>query len=508
MSTRKSTVFYGLLIALGGLVVGLVLASRFGLSPVSFAGPLDVPTTNSAPLNGALDAGTFRNIAHEASPTVVSIKTTATRQVSGLGDLFGPDSPFSQAPRNGRRQAPQVQQVQGQGSGFIIDKAGYILTNNHVVEDATKVEVKLAGMNDLEPWLPARVVGRDPLTDSALVQITQLPDAPLAVSKFGDSSQIAPGDWVMAIGNPFGLSNTVTVGVVSAVGRQQQTAASNRFEEMIQTDAAINRGNSGGPLLNIRGEVVGINTMIVSDQAGGNLGIGFSVPVNTIRDILPQLQKGKVVRGRIGVSVSRIPMTKEDAEDFGLSGIGGAVVSDVVEGPAKKAGVRVDDVITEFNGKPVKNSDELVSMVTGTAPGTTVPVKVIRGKKPVTLNVTIEELDLEAEQAQVAQAAPDAQPEPKDTGFGMSIEGITPSLARRLNLPNGHGGAIVSDLDPTGAAAQAGLVPGDVIVAVNGQPMTSVDQVSQALGSIQAGRNARIVVYRDGREVLILIRKR
>jgi serine protease Do len=199
-------------------------------------------------------------------------------------------------------------------------------------------------------------------------------------------------------------------------------------------------------------------------------------------------------------------MTKGDAEDLGLSSVMGAIVSDVTEGPAKAAGIRVDDLIVEFNGKPVKNSDELVAMVVRTAPGTTVPVKVIRGKKPMTLNVTVAELDVQAEQQQV-QAAPEAN-EPKETGFGMSIEGITPNLARRLGLPSGRGGAVVSEVDPTSPAAEAGIRPGDVITMVNGQTVTSVDQVADALDAIAAGRTARIVVFRGGREVLVQVRKR
>jgi len=507
MSARKSTVFYGVLTALSSLVVGMVLASKLGMSPASFAGSLTVPPTNSAPLTGTIDATTFRTIAQESGPAVVSIKTTSTRQADGgLEELFG-FSPFrNQTPQQRRPQQPQL--VTGAGSGFVIDKTGYILTNNHVVEDATKVEVKF-GSSENGPWLAAKVIGTDVLTDTALIQLTEMPDQPLPVSRFGASAQLAQGDWVMAIGNPFALSNTVTVGVVSAVGRSQQTAVSGRWEDMIQTDAAINRGNSGGPLLNVRGEVVGINTQILSDNSGGNIGIGFAVPINTVRSILPQLEKGKVVRGRIGVNVDRRLMTKEVAQDLGLTGTNGALVSVIPDGPAKTAGMQVGDVIVEFNGKPVKDSSELVAMVTATTPGTTVPVKILRARKPMTLNVKVEELDLASEQAQAAPARPGAQPDaPKETGFGMSIEGLTPTLARRLGVQPGAGGAVVSDIDQGGAAEAGGVQPGDVITKVNDLPVTTLDQVSKALDAIPSARTARIVVLRGGREALVLVRKK
>ena len=492
------------MIAIVALVFGMVLASRLGMSPVSFAGSLDIPKTNSSPLTGPMDAGTFRQVAQQASPTVVSIRTTSTREVSSIEEFFG-----LQNPRNPRRpQAPPEMAVSA-GSGFIIDKAGYILTNNHVVEDATKIEVKLAGMDENSHWLAAKVVGTDLLTDTALLQLSEMAEEPLAVSQFGDSMQLQPGDWVMAIGNPFSLSNTVTVGVVSAIGRQQRTPLPQRFEEMIQTDAAINRGNSGGPLLNIRGEVVGMNTQIYSNDGGGNLGIGFAVPINTIRDILPQLMKGKVVRGKIGVSVDMTPLTKTDAEDLGLSAASGALIKEVTEGPAQKAGIRRGDVVLEFNGKPVKNSAELVGMVTRTTPGTTVPVKVMRGRKAQTLNITVAELDPLAERQMSGEPEqPQAPEEAKETGFGMTIEPLTPNVIRRLSLPAGLSGALVSDVDSTGQAAQAGLRPGDVIIDINDQKVTNVDQASKALDAVASGRNARIVVFRGGRELLVMIRKR
>ena len=223
---------------------------------------------------------------------------------------------------------------QGAGTGFIIDKAGFILTNNHVVEDAEDIQVGLFGANMSNPnehLYAAKVIGRDVLTDSALIQLTEMPSAPLQEAKFGDSEQMQPGDWVMAIGNPFNLSHTVTVGVVSALGRPFG-GLPNRPQNMIQTDAAINPGNSGGPLLNVRGEVVGMNTAIYTDQRSANIGIGFATPINAIRDLLPQLRTGKVVRGVIGVSVRTYPLSKEDAQAFGLPNTNGALLINVAPG--------------------------------------------------------------------------------------------------------------------------------------------------------------------------------
>jgi serine protease Do len=499
--------FYGVLIALSSLVVGMVLASRLGLSPLSFAGSLSFPDANSSPLTGPIDATTFRTIANAASPAVVSIMTTVTRRAQNLDEMFGFDNVPPQF-RNQPRQQPRGY-ARGAGSGFIIDAKGFILTNNHVVDDATRIEVKIDGMEDAG-LLPAKVIGKDVLTDAALIQLTELPDRPLPVVKFGDSSVLAPGDWVMAIGNPFTLSNTVTVGVVSAVGRPQQTMVSQRYEEMIQTDAAINRGNSGGPLFNIRGEVVGINTQILSDQSGGNLGIGFAVPINTVREILPKLEKGEVIRGRIGVEVRMEPMTKSDALDFGLPSAGGAVIMLVNEGPAKIAGIRAGDVVVEFNGKPVHDSGQLVSMVTRTSPGTTVPVKLYRAKKPMTLNVKVEQLDLNTEQEELVartRQEPNNLGEPREAAFGITINALTPALRQQLRVPAAANGALVTQVDPGSPADLARVVPGDVIVEVNDQATPTVNDVSAALDAVQAGRSARIKILRRGQETLAIVRK-
>jgi serine protease Do len=499
MATHRHTVFYSLLIALTSLVVGIVLASRLDLAPASFAG-LNVPAANTEPITGPLDSTTFRTIASQASPSVVSIVTEVERRVPRMSEFFGFEDPGGGQP----------ELAQGAGSGFIIDPAGYILTNNHVVAGAQRIDVMLAGTREFERGLEATIVGRDELTDLALLKLVNPPDQPLAVARFGDSAAIAPGDWVMAIGNPFRLSHTVTVGVVSAVGRLQQTAVAQRFEEMIQTDAAINRGNSGGPLLNLRGEVIGVNTAIVSDDTGGNLGVGFAVPINTLSEILPQLRAGKVTRGRIGVTVSRIPMTQRYAESLGLQKPSGAEIATVdPTGPAAAAGLRVGDVIVEFNGQPVRDNSELVSMVTRTTPGTTVPLKVMRDRKTVSLSVRVEELNLEAERGLVAgsRQRPD-RGAPTQAGFGMTIDELTARDASELNLPRGVGGAVVVNVVPTGAAARAGLRPGDVILKVGTTDVRSLSQTSTALDAVPSGEMTRLVIWRGGSEQLVQVTKR
>jgi serine protease Do len=526
MSNRKATFLYSFLIAVASLAAGMVLASRLDLTPSSFARTVNVPETNSAPLDGPIDAATFRNIAKSQNPVVVSIRTQTERRpartTGGGGGGFleefflNPNQPNQ--PR-GRQPAPQQPPsiAEGGGSGFIIDKAGFILTNNHVVEDASAITVYLYGMdpNDREAGLAAKVVGKDVLTDSALLQLTEMPEEPLVEAKFGDSAQLGPGDWVMAIGSPFGFTNTVTVGVVSAVSRTdpELQPVPGRDLEMIQTDAAINRGNSGGPLLNVRGEVIGVNTAIISDQRGigGNIGIGFAVPINTVREILPSLRTGKVVRGRIGVQVSNQILSQQDLKDQSLPTSGATLVITVTpKGPADLAGMKPTDFIVEYNGKPVAKSDDLINMVTRTAPGTTVPVKIVRGGKPMTLNVTIEELDLASE---LNEETPDEAPTPVEpdapveAGLGLSIEPITPTASRQLRVPQGQGGAVVSSVDPRSSAA--GFIGrGDVILSINGVAVTSVDDVTKRLASARTGSLVVVKVWREGAEQAVPIRKR
>jgi serine protease Do len=375
-----------------------------------------------------------------------------------------------------------------------------------VVEDTTRIQVGLFGEED-DQLYDAKIVGRDQLTDSALIQLTEKPNHALPVAKFGDSSQMAPGDWVMAIGNPFNLAHTVSVGVISAVERTPFDMAPQRRTELLQTDAAINPGNSGGPLLNVRGEVIGVNTAIISNGQGqGNIGIGFAVPINAVRDLLPQLFTGRVIRGRIGVAIGPVP--REAYEDFGLTSRTGALVSSVLPGgAADRAGIEPGDVVIEYNGRPVPNSNDLVKMVTATKPGTSVPVKLLRNKQERTVSVVVEELDLEAEQ--VARQSRTGPVEPSVQGgdsFGLILGNLTPQQSRQLQLPAGRTGALVTDVDPNGPSARS-IRPGDVILEVNRQRVSNAAEAGRVLQEIPSGRFAQILVWRDGGESFVTVRK-
>jgi len=484
MSTRKTSLFYGVLIAVAGMAVGLVIASRLDLTPSSSAQTVNVPSMNSAPITGPLDATTFRSIAKVNAPAVVNIQTEVRQRGRDLteyfgqgGDdllrrFFGGDDPQTTPQQRGRgrqRQQPQQQDapvLEGAGTGFIIDKAGYILTNNHVIDGAETIRVSLYGGERLDSYA-AKVVGHDTLTDSALIQLTEMPKQPLSEVRLGDSDQMQPGDWVMAIGNPFHLGHSVSVGVVSALGRP--FGVPGREQNMLQTDAAINPGNSGGPLLNVRGEV--------------------------------------------GVQVSKDHITGETAKAFGLPNTSGALITTVnPNGPADKAGIQPGDVVVDFNGKPVKDSDSLVSMVVNTKPESSVPVTVFRNNQRKTVNVTVAELDLDAEQSrQTRRTGTTQEPverQPPQTSFGMTLEQITPEVARRLDLPANTGGAIVTDVDRNSAAANGGIFPNDVIVEVNRHKVNNLSQVTKELQNVPPGQPAFVLVWREGSSVFVTMTKR
>ncbi len=510
MATGRNTLFSGMLIAVTSVAIGLVLAARLDLVSDSSAqtfnasaaqtfnasARLVVPETNSQPITGQLGVNTFRDIAEAQTPMVVNISTESrgrggapNRGGGGQDDLlrrFFGDQP---EPDRERRS-------QSAGTGFVIDENGFILTNNHVVADATKIEISFFG-DETESY-EARVIGRDRLTDSALLELIERPDYPLPAATFGDSDQMRAGDWVMAIGNPFNLGHTVTVGVVSAVGRPFEQVRG-RAQNVIQTDAAINPGNSGGPLLNLRGEVIGINTAIVSDRPS-NLGIGFAVPINTVRDLLPQLRTGRVTRGRIGVSI--LAVTSEDYEYHGLSERMGAIVSTIQPGgPADESDLELGDVIVSYGGERVEDVADLQRRVVETQPGTRVELGVYRAGEPTTVPITIGELDLENE----GRAAAAVEPEDLSTSFGMSLQDLTAETARQLDIPRGTRGAVVTGVEPGEPAQTGGVRPGDVITSVNRVPVETATDVIRELNRVEDGGTAFLLVNREDAQVLLRI---
>ncbi|HVG85626.1 MAG TPA: Do family serine endopeptidase [Vicinamibacterales bacterium] len=523
MSTRKTTLFYALLIAVASVAVGMVIASRLDLSPASSAQTVAAPPMNSAPLGGPVDAATFRNIAKSVSPAVVNIRSTSKQRVQEMTEFFGGGGDDllerffgggrgqgqGQGQGQGERQ-PREQETQAAGTGFVISKDGYILTNNHVVEGATKIEVSLFG-EDSDVYHDAKVIGRDPLTDSALIQLVEKPRGELIEVKFGDSAQMEPGDWVMAIGNPFGLAHTVSVGVISAKERPFPIT-DGRSQDVLQTDAAINPGNSGGPLLNVRGEVVGINTAIYTDaRQQGNIGIGFAIPINTVRELLPQLRSGKITRGVIGVQV--LPVPADALAEFGLKERRGALVAVVTpNGPADKAGLEPGDIVLEFNGKAVRTRDDLVSVVVSTRPGATVPVKVLRDKQERTLNLTVEELNLDVEstRAERGGAPRDEEPEQEQAsaGFGLTMGPLTADIRRRMRIPNDTEGVLVTGIEQGSPAFRAGVQRGDVILQVNRRGVASPSEASRLLGQVADGSTAFLLILRNGQETFVTVRKR
>jgi serine protease Do len=469
-------------------------------APAAASAPaVPAPTGETAPVETggvAMTTGLFRSIARQENPIVVSITTETKVATQGLGDLFDNNDFFRRF--FGVPPVPQEQIQRALGSGFLISGTGEILTNNHVVAGAQQIKVGLFA--DDRKTYDAKVVGRDPLTDSALIRLVD-PPPNLPVAKLGNSDALEPGDWVMAIGNPFQLGHTVTVGVISYNGRPF-TTVEGRSENMLQTDAAINPGNSGGPLINVRGEVIGINAAILAGQdGGGNIGIGFAVPINTVKALLPQLQKGKVQRGRLGVQIRTAPVTEAEAKSLGLPRAEGVIVVTVEhDSPAAQAGIRAGDVSVEYGGKPVQNGDQMVALVTSTPPGTRVPIKLIRNGKELTVTVTVTELNLEGQGQESSGPVAAA-------GLGLSLRNLTPDTAQQLSLPPGTGGALVSSVQPGSTAADAGIQAGDVIVEVNRRPVHTADGAARELARTRPGDVVFLLIWRQGNEIFLSLQR-
>ena len=487
---------FAVILAVVSAVVVLAIATQAARKSESTQRPSQSsqPAVRGTPPAQLIGLETFRDIAKAQTPMVVNIRTESRRQTADLSGFFDGDPLRRFFGLPGQPNRPRDQVTQGAGSGFIIDKDGLILTNNHVVAGASRIAVALFAQEDGKEY-DARVVGRDPLTDSALIRLTEKPDHEVPVATLGDSGRVQPGDWVMAIGNPFNLAHTVTVGVISAVGRPFPVAEGH-WQDVLQTDAAINPGNSGGPLLNLRGEVIGINSAILSGGASaGNVGVGFAIPIDVVRELLPQLREGTITRGRIGVQIT--PVTKDLAKPLGLETSGGALVRMVErDGPAAAAGIEAGDVIVRYDARDVHSSNELVDMVSRTKPGTVVPVDIVRDGGRRTVRVTVGTLDTEGP----ATASGDA---PAATGVGMSLMELQPQLRAQLRVPAGRGGAAVSAVEPGSDAARGGVRAGDVILEVNRSPVRSAGDVVAALRKAPADGTVLVLVWREGGELFL-----
>jgi serine protease Do len=426
--------------------------------------------------------GGFSAIAKAVMPSVVTVRVESrARQPQMIPFFFDPFRDFFDRPNQDeegtprRRQTPRNQQPPGRlrpsglGSGVIVSPDGYIITNNHVVEDADKVTVELLDRRTFQ----ARVVGKDAPSDLAVIKVdsTNLPTL-----QFGDSDKVEVGDLVLAVGNPLGVGQTVTMGIISAVGRQTPYYNNSTYEDFLQTDAAINRGNSGGALVNLRGELVGIPSQIYSNQSGGNIGIGFAIPTKMARNVMDQLIRGgKVRRGRLGVTIG--PVRPDLAKQFGYNGNGGAFVQDIVPkgGPADLAGVKAGDIITEVNGQRITDDAQLRNLVSSTPPGTSIKFKVWRDGSERELSAKLSEMDMAA----ITNDRP-GNNLPSATGGalgGVRVENLTPEMSR--NLPNIRG-VVITEVDPESSAAGI-LQRGDVIESVNRQPVTNINEFNAAM---------------------------
>ncbi|MEM7008967.1 MAG: DegQ family serine endoprotease [Thermodesulfobacteriota bacterium] len=444
--------------------------------------------STSSGLQGTQQFPSFADLVEVLQPSVVNISTTnVIKQRSpfqrGPG---GPNDPFNEffekffgGPGGG---APQEYKRQGLGSGFIITEDGYVVTNNHVIDKATDIDIILQSGDKYE----AKVVGKDPKTDLAVLKFE--PDQKLQTVKFGDSDNLRIGDWVIAIGNPFGLGYTVTAGIVSAKGRSLGFGA---YDDFIQTDASLNPGNSGGPLFNLNGEVVGVNAAIASRAQG----IGFAIPIDLAEFVIEQLKSGgKVVRGWLGIYVQKI--TPEIAASFDLKEDEGALVSDLAkDGPAEKAGIKRGDVIIEFDGKKVTDVSDLTNYSAETAPGTKVEVKVIEDGKTKTLTVTLGEF-------------PDQKTKIEseiNENLGIRVKQISPDIAKRFNLSQDKG-IIISDIQQGSAASLAGLKLADIILKIDKSSISTLQDYSKALDKIKPGDTVLFQVIRGNNSLFVAVR--
>lgn len=478
-----------------GIGMTLMIAAGSGSDQVMKPGPIDAKVIAPAEQLGKA----FAMVAAHVRPCVVSVYSEKTIKFTQpefsfpFGDdffhqFFGGQMPQQQQPRLREFRGQQ----QGMGSGMILDKQGHILTNYHVVRDTDELKVQLADKRTFE----AEIVGTDPKTDVAIIKMKgHLPDD-LPTVTLGDSDAVQVGDLVMAIGAPFGLQQTVTEGIISATGRSNVGIAD--YEDFLQTDAPINPGNSGGPLVNMRGEVIGMNSAIAT-SVGRFEGVGFSIPSNMIKSMLPKLVKGeKIVRGQLGVVIQE--MTKDLAKQFGLSEAKGVLVSQVnKDSAADKAGIKVGDVITRYDGHDVQNVRHLRDLVAATSPGTAAKIEVMRNGKEETLTATIGK-----QEGGTMAAAPSVEGADMLSKLGLNVQTLTPDLAKQLGV-EAEKGVAITDVNEGSIASLAGLQKGDVIVEADHQSVASVDDLQQVLAKAKDNDNVLLLVKRQGESLFVVM---
>jgi serine protease Do len=494
---KRLVVYTASLLAVPILVGGGMLAVTGRCSsPKAMEPPAPLTAAVTAPAVALSQA--YAAVAAHVRPSVVSVYSEKMVRYQQPEFPFGDDffqqffGPGFQGPR--RQQAPKEYKVpqRGMGSGMVLDKDGRILTNYHVVKDVDEIKVRLMDKREF----PAEIVSTDPKTDVAVIKIKGKVPADLYPVELGDSDALQVGEVVMAIGAPFGLTQTVTNGIISAIGRSDVGIAA--YEDFLQTDAAINPGNSGGPLVNMKGQVIGMNSAIATNS-GQNAGVGFAIPVNMIKNMLPTLVKGgKIARGLLGVGIQ--DLDKDLAKQFNMAEPNGALVSSVLnDSAAAKAGIKVGDVITAFNGKPVTNSAELRNMVAGTAPKTKVKVDLMRDGKATSLTVTLGESTGDNGAAEVA-----GKPSEQAAKLGLTLENLSNDLAQRYGI-TAKNGVVVTGVDQGSPAASSGLQEGDLIVEVNHKAVASVGELQSAMDQAKDSDSVLFLVKRKNASLFVVL---
>lgn len=450
---------------------------------------------NRAAADPSRSAPIFVEIAKRTTPAVVNISTIGIRkgQDHASSDSFSNDlfkKSFGEDPSD-RGERPREKRVSGLGSGVIVDPNGYVVTNSHVIAEAKEIRVILKDRREF----PAKVVGSDAKSDIAVIKIEadRLPSAP-----WGDSSKLEVGEYALAIGNAFGLTETVTLGIISAVGRANVGISD--YEDFIQTDAPINPGNSGGALINIRGELVGVNTAIFS-QTGGSLGIGFAIPSNMAKPVMESLIKsGRVVRGWLGLSIQEV--TPDLAREFGLSQPEGVLIGDLLPGsPAAKAGLHRGDVILQVDGKTVEGTGQLRNLVAAASIGSVLKMNILRDGKPRNVTATVEEPPMEEK-----EEMPPVEKEKSVLPASVELLDLTPEIRQELGLPKGQRGVVVNRVPPGSRAEEAGLLRGDIIVEVNRKPAGSLKESEEAISELNKDQSVLLLINRGGRTLFLAVR--